>query len=200
MTGPSIVGFAGSASKPSKTRSLVEKIVSDTSARYDETAKVYDILDLGASLGLARKLDDLDAAARAVIHDIVNAKALVIATPVYKGSYPGLFKHLIDLLDPATLAGKPVLLAATGGGEKHALVIEHQLRPLFAFFEAQTLGTGIYASDRDFENGVLTNPAVLDRISRAVGQFEAHLDAEDVDADDQIAESWAEPRSAAAAR
>lgn len=200
MSRPSILGFAGSASKPSKTRTLVEKIVADTAGRYHETARVYDILDFGAALGLARKLDDLDAQARAVVDDIVNAKALVVATPVYKGSYPGLFKHLIDLLDPATLAGKPILLAATGGGEKHALVIEHQLRPLFAFFEAQTLGTGIYVSDRDFENEVLTNPAVLDRIGRAVGQFEPHLGASDANVVDNIVTDWAEPKSAVAGR
>lgn len=171
MSGPAIVGFAGSASIPSKTRLLVEKIVSSAADRFDETSEVYDILDFAASLGTARKIDDLDVKARVALDAILNAKALVIATPVYKGSYPGLFKHLIDLLDPSALTGKPILLAATGGGEKHALVIEHQLRPLFAFFEAQTLATGVYASDRDFEDGVLRNPLVLDRIERAVGHF-----------------------------
>ncbi len=171
MSGPAIVGFAGSASIPSKTRILVEKIVSSAADRFDETSEVYDILDFAASLGTARKIDDLDVKARVALDAILNARALVIATPVYKGSYPGLFKHLIDLLDPSALTGKPILLAATGGGEKHALVIEHQLRPLFAFFEAQTLATGVYASDRDFEDGVLRNPLVLDRIERAVGHF-----------------------------
>ncbi|MCD2177922.1 FMN reductase [Rhizobium sp. C1] len=171
MSGPAIVGFAGSASIPSKTRLLVEKIVSSAADRFDETSEVYDILDFAASLGTARKIDDLDVKARVALDAILNARALVIATPVYKGSYPGLFKHLIDLLDPSALTGKPILLAATGGGEKHALVIEHQLRPLFAFFEAQTLATGVYASDRDFEDGVLRNPLVLDRIERAVGHF-----------------------------
>jgi FMN reductase len=175
MSGPGIVGFAGSTSIPSKTRSLVEKIVAKAADRYNESSQVYDILDFAASLGAARKLDDLDVKARQALDHILNAKALVIATPVYKGSYPGLFKHLIDLLDPAALSAKPILLAATGGGEKHALVIEHQLRPLFAFFEAQTLATGVYVSDRDFENGAVVNPAVNERIARAVTQFEPYL-------------------------
>ncbi len=99
----------------------------------------------------------------------------MIASPVYKGSYPGLFKHLFDLIDPTWLAGKPILLAATGGGEKHALIIEHQLRPLFAFFEAQTLATGVYVSERDFLEGRLVNKAVLDRLDRAVEQFAPYL-------------------------
>lgn len=175
MSGPVIVGFAGSASIPSKTRLLVEKIVASTADRFHETSEVYDILDFAASLGAARKLDDLDVKARKALDHILNARALVIATPVYKGSYPGLFKHLIDLLDPAALTGKPILLAATGGGEKHALIIEHQLRPLFAFFEAQTLATGVYVSDRDFDNGAVVNPVVNERIARAIGQFEPYL-------------------------
>ena len=175
MSATSIVGFAGSASIPSKTRALVEEISARAASRFGVSHTVYDILDFAGSLGNARRIDDLDAKARAALDDILNAQALVIATPVYKGSYPGLFKHLIDLIDPAALAGKPILLAATGGGDKHALIVEHQLRPLFAFFEAQTLGTGVYASDRDFQDGKLVNPAILERIDRAIGQFETHL-------------------------
>jgi FMN reductase len=55
------------------------------------------------------------------------------------------------------------------------LVIEHQLRPLLGFFEAQTLGTGIYAAESDFEDGVITSPAPIDRLDRAIGQFEPFL-------------------------
>ena len=95
----------------------------------------------------------------------------MVGSPVYKGSYTGLFKHLFDLIDPAALAGKPVLLTATGGGDKHALVIEHQMRPLFGFFEAFTLPTGVYASGADFSDGVPASPALLSRIDRALSQF-----------------------------
>ena len=68
-----------------------------------------------------------------------------------------------------------MLLAATGGGEKHALVIEHQLRPLFGFFEAITLPTGVYASGADFAEGVPASPALLTRIDRAIAQFSPWL-------------------------
>lgn len=68
-----------------------------------------------------------------MIQTIIEAEALVIGSPTYKGSYTGLFKHVFDLLDPADLRGKPVILTATGGGDRHSLVVEHQLRPLFAF-------------------------------------------------------------------
>jgi FMN reductase len=108
---------------------------------------------------------------------LVSADALVLGSPVYKGSYAGLFKHLLDLLDPLSLVGKPVLLVATGGGPRHALVIEHQLRPLLGFFEAQTLATGVYASDSDFRDGALVSELLLERLDRAVEQFAPFLSA-----------------------
>ena len=58
-----------------------------------------------------------------------------------------------------------------GGGDRPALVIEHQLHPLFGVFEARTLATGLYASDGDFTEGQPTSPAHLDRLGRAVGQL-----------------------------
>lgn len=172
---PGIVGLSGSFSSPSKTRALAEEAVRRASIRFDQASEVYDLGQFGSELGLARSFNDLGEEARRIVDRIVQAKALVIASPVYKGSYPGLFKHLFDLIDPTWLAGKPILLAATGGGEKHALIIEHQLRPLFAFFEAQTLATGVYVSERDFIDGRLASKAVLDRLDRAVEQFAPYL-------------------------
>lgn len=166
-----IVGFAGSLGRPSKTRALVDLITTRAAHQQGAASASYDLTDLHPSLGTAATLEDLDGPTRAIVDSILSADALVIGSPVYKGSYTGLFKHLFDLLDPVALAGKPVLLTATGGGEKHALVIEHQLRPLFGFFEAVTLPTGVYASGADFTNGAPTSPVLLARIDRAVAQF-----------------------------
>ncbi|RVA00610.1 FMN reductase, partial [Mesorhizobium sp. M7A.F.Ca.CA.002.05.1.1] len=91
-------------------------------------------------------------------------------SPTYKGSYTGLFKHFFDLIDPAALRGKPIVLTATGGGERHALIVEHQLRPLFGFFEAFALPTAVYATDKDFTDGVLRSEAILKRVAQAVDE------------------------------
>ena len=96
---------------------------------------------------------------------------LVAASPVYKASYTGLFKHLFDLLDPKALEGRHVLLAATGGSDRHALVIEHQLRPLFAFFGAHVLPVSLYAVNGDFVSSKELAPAFRERIGRAVDQI-----------------------------
>ncbi len=166
-----IVGLAGSLSKPSRTRALVDAAVERAADRYGLEGVVYDLEAFAPSLGTAVRLADLAPDARAAVETLLTADALVLASPVYKGSYAGLFKHLIDLLDPLSLVGTPVLLGATGGGPRHALVIEHQLRPLLGFFEAQTLATGIYAADTDFRDGVVASEAAIERLDRAVAQF-----------------------------
>lgn len=166
-----VVGLAGSLSRPSKTRALVDLVASRGAARLGGTTASYDLTDLQPGLGLVGTLNDLDPATGASVAAILSADVLVVGSPVYKGSYTGLFKHFFDLVDPSALAGKPVLLTATGGGEKHALVIEHQLRPLFGFFEAATLPTGIYASAVDFTGDVPASPALLARVDRAVEQL-----------------------------
>lgn len=170
-----IVGFAGSLNRPSKTRALVDLVVSRAATSLGAVGASYDLTDLQPALGAAERLDDLDGLPRAIIATLLSADALVVGSPVYKGSYTGLFKHLFDLVEPSALAGKPVLLTATGGGDRHALVVEHQLRPLFGFFEAATLPTAIYASAADFADGLPAAPPLLERIDRAVTQFAAHL-------------------------
>ena len=163
-----IVGFSGNLARPSRTRTLVEAVTTAAADRLLLEPTVHDLEDLGPSLGSARRLEELDAGARAFVDAILAADLLVIGSPTYKGSYSGLFKHVIDLLDPATLAGKPIILTATGGSDRHALIIEHQLRPLFGFFAAHTAPTGIYATERDFEDGRITSAQVRQRIDQSI--------------------------------
>lgn len=170
-----VVGFAGSFSTTSKTRALIDLAAARTAERFGATAVTYDLTDLEPALGQARSLDDLAPVPRGIVDALLSADALIVGSPVYKGSYTGLFKHLFDLIDPTALAGKPVLLTATGGGDKHALVIEHQLRPLFGFFEASTLAAGVYASAADFTDGVPVSSSMLGRLDRAIDQFHPWL-------------------------
>ena len=173
-----IVGIAGSWSVPSRTRTLIGLIGTKAAGRFGAVHETFALGDLGPSLGQAFTLEGLDGPARDIVARIVAADALIVGSPVYKGSYTGLFKHLFDLIEPSALAGKPVLLTATGGGDKHALVVEHHLRPLFGFFEAATLPTGIYAGAADFVDGVPASSAILARIDRAVDQLGPWLGAQ----------------------
>lgn len=175
MSGPRFVAFSGSWSQPSTTRLLVTEAARRAVALFGGQAHVFDIGDLGPDFGTMRTPGD--GPYRTHLEAFLQADALIVASPVYKGSYTGLFKHFIDLLDPAALVGKPVLLAASGGGDRHALVIEHQLRPVFGFFEAHTLATGLYVSRSDFTGETLSSETASKRLDRAVSQFATYLPA-----------------------
>lgn len=166
-----VIAFSGSLSASSKTRALVDLALSRMAERYGIMHISYDLKDLQPSLGQAERIEDLAPLPARIVQALISADALILGVPVYKGSYPGLFKHLFDLIDPEALRGKPVLLIATGGGDRHALVIEHQLRPLMGFFQALTLPTGLYASAADFTAGVPSSPSLLARLDRAVEDF-----------------------------
>ncbi|MBB3659889.1 FMN reductase [Rhizobium sp. BK650] len=173
MAALKLVGIAGSFNRPSKTLALVNHIARIASDKHGFSSKVYDMLDLGPSLGEANWRKDLDDQAKAVISEIVGADLLIVGSPTYKGSYPGLFKHLIDLIDPHELRAKPIIITATGGGDRHALMVEHQLRPLFGFFMSHTLPTAVYASDRDFADYAVTSDQLSKRIDEVISEIEA---------------------------
>ncbi|HWK63544.1 MAG TPA: FMN reductase [Rhizobiaceae bacterium] len=173
MANPTVVGFSGNFTRPSKTRGFVDEVVKEIARRHGLAASTYDIVDAGPSLGNAKWSRELDAQAKDVLDRVVGADVLVVGSPTYKGSYTGLFKHFFDLVDPTALRGKPVVLLATGGGDRHSLIIEHQLRPLFGFFEALTLPTAVYASDRDFVDGVLASDIIKARVELALDDVEA---------------------------
>lgn len=100
-----------------------------------------------------------------------------MGTPVYRASFSGLFKHFFDFIDQYALEGKPVFLAASGGSERHSLVLEHNLRPLFSFFKTYTLPMAVYVSEQDFDHGeIQDNSKLKQRINRAVQQAHPILD------------------------
>jgi FMN reductase len=171
MSLPRIVGLSGSPRRPSKTSTLVELVAADVLSRTHARVDIFDLVDAGPGLGAALQRQDLTLPAARIIDAIEQADALIVGTPVYKGAYTGLFKHVFDLVDPRALVGKPVVLTATGGGPRHALVVEHALRPLFGFFEALTVPTAVYASDADFTDGQLTDAGVLARAGAAAQQM-----------------------------
>lgn len=170
MSATTVLGISGNLTRPSKTRAFVQQVATDVAEGIGAASAIFDIEDLGQSFPLAKRTSDLDASARAIVDQIAAASVLVVGTPTFKGSYTGLFKHFFDLLDPAALRGKPIVLTATGGGERHSLIVEHQLRPLFGFFEALTMPTSIYASDRDFADGVLVSDPIRLRAAQAVAE------------------------------
>jgi FMN reductase len=163
-----VVAVVGSVRAPSKTRALVDLIVDRLASRAKIDAEIIEIHTLSPGLGAALDRPELDERSEAAVRAVETADLVIAATPVFRGAYTGLFKHFFDFVDQYALANKPVLLAATGGSERHALVIEQSLRPLFGFFQAWTAPMGIYLSAGDFDGTTILNPEVYERIDVAV--------------------------------
>jgi FMN reductase len=95
-------------------------------------------------------------------------------TPVFTASYSGLFKTFFDVLDKDALIGKPTVIAATAGTARHSLVLEHALRPLFAYLRAVVVPTAVFAATEDFGSHGLS-----DRIARAAAELAAAVLAQE---------------------
>ncbi len=108
-----------------------------------------------------------DEALQAALDAVAAADAVVAVTPVYAASYSGLFKQFFDVVDQGALEGVPVLLAATAGTARHSLVVEHALRPLFAYLRAVPVPTGVFAATDDFGR----DADLSGRIARAAAEL-----------------------------
>ena len=143
-----------------EVRDAYEVVVREIGLR-DHAHTIVDALLTGFPTG------DLAAA----VEDVVAADALILVTPVYQASFSGLFKAFVDLIEEGRLRGTPVLLAATGGTERHSLAIEYALRPLVAHLGAVGVPTGVYAATGDL--GGAGAPALGARIERAARELAA---------------------------
>lgn len=137
-------------SVPSSTRLLADRLATATVKNTSAEVEVFELRDLAEDIAHnftnGFPAPDLAAALTAV----AAADGLIVVTPVFSASYSGLFKSFFDVLDKDALTGKPVLIAATGGSARHSLVLEHALRPLFAYLRAVVVPTAVYAASEDW--------------------------------------------------
>lgn len=161
---PKIVAIVGSPTLRSRTRDLVAQVQQRIAQETGASTCIVDVAELLPDL-VVRSRAEASLSLVETLLSVEQADLLVVGSPVYQGSYTGLFKHFIDLIDYKSLAGVPVALLATGGSDRHALMIDHQLRPLFGFFNAYTLPTAVFASDRSYVDGRIQDPDLLHRLS-----------------------------------
>lgn len=169
MTRPlRLVAVSGGLQRPSKAAALAEHLMDLIADEVLCEQRLVELGQLAPQLAGAVWRSHLPDTVERELAAVEQADILVVATPVYRGAYTGLFKHFFDFIDQDALIDKPVLLAATGGSERHALMIDHQLRPLFSFFQARTLPLGVYATDKDFADYRVQDEALLQRAMLAV--------------------------------
>ncbi|MDO8944499.1 MAG: FMN reductase [Desulfobacterales bacterium] len=165
-----VVAVSGGLQRPSRTLALVEQLLEGLTDALPLETRLVELGQIAPQFGGVLQRNRLPPEIEAVLGDIESADLLLVASPIYRGSYTGLFKHLFDFVQQDALIDVPVLLAATGGSERHALAIDHQLRPLFSFFQAQTLPIGVYAADREFDAYRVSSEALQARIALAVAR------------------------------
>jgi FMN reductase len=163
-----VVGVSGSLKAPSRTIALVDGIIDALGQQLDIEPLHIRVNELGPFFAGALTREELPEEVENALQAIETADVLVVASPVYRASFTGLFKHLFDFVDQYALVDTPILLAATGGSERHALIIEHQFRPLFGFFQALTLPVGVYAHDSDFTDYQISSIRLQERLDKAV--------------------------------
>lgn len=177
----SIVVVSAGVSTPSSTRLLADRL----SQAVVDRMRVRDLKVEVTLLEVRDMAMDVTAAAigggrrsAAVEHANValsSADAVTAVTPVFSGSYSGLFKSFFDVIDPGALRGTPILIAASGGSQRHSLVLDHALRPLFAYFGAVVMPTGVFAATSDFGGSPSDDEALGERIGRAAEELSSFL-------------------------
>ncbi|MFF3452028.1 FMN reductase [Streptomyces sp. NPDC002667] len=165
-----LVVVSAGLSVPSSTRLLGDRLAAATVGRVSGSVdlRVVELRDLAVEIAHNFTNGFPGRALSAAIDDVISADGLIVVTPVFSASYSGLFKSFFDVLDKDALAGKPVVIAATGGTGRHSLVLDHALRPLFAYLRAVVVPTGVYAASEDWGA-----EGLAERVGRAAGELAA---------------------------
>ncbi|MFI1291661.1 CE1759 family FMN reductase [Streptomyces sp. NPDC020792] len=167
-----LVVVSAGLSVPSSTRLLADRLAAATAVHVGALdTRVIELRDLAVEIAHNFTGGFPGPALADALDAVAEADGLIVVTPVFSASYSGLFKSFFDVLgvrDEGALAGKPVLIAATGGTARHSLVLDHALRPLFAYLKAVVVPTGVYAASEDW--GAEGLP---ERIARAARELAA---------------------------
>lgn len=168
-----IAVVSAGVSDPSATRMLAERAAQASldqiqAAGGEAVASVIDLAPIAADIARMLVTGHPVQKVQQAIDQVAAADALIVSTPVYKAGLSGLFKSFVDLLDNDLVISKPVILAATAGSARHAMVTDDQLRPLFAFLRAIPVPTSLFAAPEDW-----ADPALGKRIRRAATELAA---------------------------
>lgn len=168
---------------PSSSRLLADQLAAAAERRiaaagYGVTVDVVELRDF--AVDIANNFVTGYAAPRLadVIAGVEASDGVIAVSPVFSASYSGLFKSFIDVLDPKSLDGKAVLLGATGGTDRHQMVLEYAMRPLFSYLRTRMTATSVFAGPQDWGNTDDGGSPLSARIDRAATEFAGLLAGE----------------------
>ena len=154
-------------SDPSSTRLLAdrtaERAVALAARRgHAVTVSVIELREIAADITTALTSQLVTPRLQQAVTVLGEADGLIAAAPVHKAGPSGLFTSFFGVLDNDLLIAKPVVLAATAGTARHALVADEAMRPMFAYLRTMTAPTSLFAASEDWGD-----PALATRIDRA---------------------------------
>jgi FMN reductase len=177
----SLVIVSAGLAQPSSTRLLADRLSAAVDrhlrdAGLEPQVEVIELRDHAQDLTSNLLTGFPSPRLQGAIDAVLGADGLIAVTPIFSASYSGLFKMFFDVVEKDGLAGKPSLIAATGGTPRHSLAIEYALRPLFAYLNAAVVATGVYAAAEDWGGASLTaDGSLVERIDRAARELAAAM-------------------------
>jgi FMN reductase len=177
MTSRKLTVVSAGLSQPSSTRLLADRLAEATVDRLreqgvDAEVTVIELRDLAHDITNNLLTGFPSPKLGTALDAVTNADGLIAVTPIFTTSYSGLFKSFVDVLDTTALTDLPVLIAATGGTERHSLALDYAMRPLFTYLHSVVVPTAVYAASSDW--GSAEDATTLpERIARAAGELAA---------------------------
>lgn len=176
MTRRSLAVVSAGLSQPSSTRLLADQLTTATvehltAAGTTTDVTVIELRELAHDITNRLLTGFAAPALQQALDTVAGADGLIAVTPLYSASYSGLYKSFFDVLDPEAIEGTPVVIAATGGTERHSLALDHALRPLFTYLRAAVMPTAVFAASSDWGSGRAALSSLADRVERAGGEL-----------------------------
>ena len=162
-----LVVISAGTGDPSATRLLADRTADRVRALAAEhgnevTTSVIELREIAADITTALTSQLTTPKLQRAITALGEADGVIAAAPVYQAGPSGLFTSFFHALDDDLLIAKPVVLAATAGTARHALVVDGQMRPAFAFLRTLAVPTSLFAAPEDWSDDALAK-----RIDRA---------------------------------
>jgi FMN reductase len=174
-----IIVLSAGLGTPSSTRLLADQLAKSAAGKLEAAGapvqvETFELREYAVDIANNMVAGYAAPRLQELVDAVAAADALIAVTPIFSASYSGLFKSFFDVIDKDSLAGKPVLLGATGGSARHSLALDYTVRPLFSYLRARTVPTAVFAAPEDWGAGD-GGTALVRRAERAAGELAAML-------------------------
>jgi FMN reductase len=173
---PRIAVILGSVTAPGRLRRALAAAV-EAKTEAGAAAELFDLAEHTVAYADGADPDSLGDDTGFLVGRIAAADAVILATPVYRGSLSGSLKNLIDHTPLPALAGKPVGIVAMGGSDHHFLGAERHGRDILAFFGARVAPLAVYITSADFDAAGEPGERALEALAALFAELERQVAA-----------------------